>query len=244
MLLKKTIVRQFTRKQFATRCSSKNEKQNKTPVIIPKTINQKTYVKHLKDDNVSIVVASGSAGTGKSMIATCIALEHLLDKRVEKLIITRPTVSAGGNFGALPGTLADKMNPYMLPIYHHFYKYTSKSNIDTYLKNGQIEICPLEFTRGRSFEGAYIVADEVQNCTFSQMKMLLTRIGDGSKMVLTGDTEQTDLRGMNGLEDFVMRYHMCSDIETKNKIKLVELNDSDVVRSDIVRRVLSMYHDT
>jgi phosphate starvation-inducible PhoH-like protein len=207
--------------------------------IKPKTHNQETYLKHLNDWNVKIIIAIGKPGSGKTLLATKTALEHLNMKKMDKLILTRPTINNGNDLGALPGNIHKKMNPWLRSIYDQAYKFTGKQGIESYLKNEKIEICPLEFTRGRSFESCFILGDEMQNSTPSQTRMLLTRIGEGSKMILTGDLEQTDIKGQNGLENFINLYDDFGDID---QIKIVKFDDNDVVRSEIVKKVLEIYN--
>lgn len=169
--------------------------------------NQERYARLLEADHPSVVIAVGPAGTGKTLMAVHAGIRKLQSGKVGKLVITRPAVCAEEELGFLPGTMEAKMLPHLLPIYDVFHKYYSPNDVDKMMAKGTIEICPFAYMRGRTFEHAYIIADETQNCTKSQVLMLLTRIGHGSKLVLTGDPAQHD-RGyeVNGLQDFMHRF--------------------------------------
>lgn len=206
--------------------------------ILPKSKNQEIYLNALRDGDAKIVFGVGPAGTGKTVMAAHVALEKLLSKKVDKVILTRPTVNNGNDLGALPGNIHSKLDPWLRSIYDQLYKAFPKQNIDSLLKSERIEICPLEYARGRSFENSFILADETQNCSISQLKMLLTRIGSGSEMALTGDLEQTDIQGVNGLENFLDLYEEHGDID---EIKMICFEDVDVVRSEIVKKILKIY---
>lgn len=174
--------------------------------IKPRNAKQETYFKLLEAPKPSIVIAYGPAGTGKTMIACHVGIRNLQQGAVGKLILTRPAVSVEEQHGFLPGTLEEKMEPWLKPVFDVFHQYYSPQKVQHMLKQQILEICPLAYMRGRTFENAWIIADESQNMTPNQMLMLLTRIGEGSKMIVTGDIRQHD-RGYerNGLSDLLHR---------------------------------------
>lgn len=237
MMLKTSLCRKsvsLSRRTLSVVCA----RRTLTSDILPRSKNQEIYLDALRDDRTKIVLGVGAAGTGKTVMAAHVALEKLLTKKIDKIILTRPTVNNGNDLGALPGTVHKKMDPWLRSIYDQLYKACPKQNIESFLKSEKIEICPLEYARGRSFENSFILADETQNCSISQLKMLLTRIGAGSEMALTGDLEQTDIRGVNGLENFVDLYEEHGDID---EIKVICFDENDVVRSEIVKKILKIY---
>ncbi len=206
--------------------------------VKPRNPKQADYINLLESNNPAIVLAVGPAGTGKTMIACHIGLRKLVNEEITKLILTRPAVSVEEQHGFLPGTLEEKMEPWLKPIYDIMYQYFSVTKVQQLIKNQVIEICPLAYMRGRTFENAWIIADEAQNMTPNQMLMLLTRIGHKSKMIITGDINQHD-RGfeVNGLSDLIkrMRYYK------ETKIGMVEFTDADVERHPIIRSILKLY---
>jgi len=209
-------------------------------VMSARSQNQKTYLQKLQNDETSIVFAIGPAGTGKTMLAVMHGIKLYQEGLVDKIIVTRPAVSVDEDLGFLPGDLNEKMAPWTRPIFDVMGEYYKQSDIAEMLKEGVIEISPLAYMRGRTFKNAYIVADEMQNATVSQMKMLLTRLGEGSKMVVTGDLAQADRRSDNGLIDF------CNLLASKPNLKhidIVEFDHKDIERHDAVREVLSIYGD-
>ena len=210
--------------------------------IIEHTTNQEKYFNSLNTKNV--VICHGPAGTGKTMIACEHSLEKLSDSwnDIKKVVITRPAISVDEEHGFLPGDINQKMLPWMMPIYDNLLLFTGKRNLDNYLNTGQIEIVPLSFIRGRTFDNTLIIADEMQNTTKNQMKTLLTRIGTDCQIIITGDLDQCDLPDCdeNGLQDFISRHANCS-VEDKDDIDVIQLDNSDVLRSDIVRLVLDIY---
>ena len=171
----------------------------------PKNPNQQLYVKCLNDYNHKIVVAIGPAGTGKTMFACQKAINLLKIEQINKIVITRPIVTVEEEIGFLPGNIVKKMDPWTKPIFDIFLEQFSKTELDLMLYSGKIEICPLGFMRGRTFKNSFIIADEMQNSSPNQMKMLTTRIGDNSRMIITGDLKQTDISKDNGLNDFVFK---------------------------------------
>ena len=224
----------------------KNNKSNdathlKQQHLSAKTPNQKEYIKSVKENQV--VICSGPAGTGKTHIATSMAIMGLVREQYEKVIITRPLVQAGEDTGFLPGNIREKMSPYLRPIFDELLCYVSNSDIITMMNSGQIEICPLAYMRGRNFHHCFIVADECQNASEKQLMMLLTRIGKGSKIVMTGDASQSDLnyRNQGG-------FRACIDgLGGVDGVEIVNLGTEDIVREPIVERIVTAmekYHSS
>lgn len=207
--------------------------------IIPRNIKQEEYLSLLYDKNKRIIIAAGSAGSGKTMIAVSRAIEKYKTGEVNKLLITRPAVGvAGENHGFLPGTLNQKMEPWLLPIFDVFEEYYTKQEIANMMEIGTIEVAPLMYMRGRSFKNCCIIFDEAQNSTPEQMKMILTRLGEGTVIYVTGDLEQTDHKKINGLEDF------CNRINTGSAaVGVCKFTDEHVERDPVVKEVLSLYRD-
>lgn len=222
-------------------------KQSSMNALKPKNYNQKVYIDMLVQPKPYVVIATGAAGSGKTLIATHIGLQKLKEDAVKKLIITRPTVGAGNeSLGFLPGTLEKKMEPWVRPIHDILEYYYPKTKIQSMIRDGVIEISPLAYMRGRTFENAWIICDEAQNTTDAQMYMMLTRIGFQSKMVLTGDLEQCDLQGFSGLKDFIDKWEVYSrdhmyNVEDVPPIDMVSFNADDVIRSEIVKEVIRIY---
>jgi len=207
--------------------------------VEPKGINQESYFRKLQDNNKKIVIATGPAGTGKTLLASYTGIKNFGIK-YDKIIITRPVMTVDENIGFLPGSLEDKMKPWMTPLFDIFNKYYYQNEIKCMINEKVIEICPLAFMRGRTFENCWIIADEMQNATKNQMKMLLTRIGKGSKLILTGDLKQNDRKDSdNGLEDFLNRVKENSP----RYITFQEFENIDIKRCDVVKEVLKMYDD-
>jgi phosphate starvation-inducible PhoH-like protein len=208
--------------------------------MIPKNLRQEDYIEMLDDDRKYIVFAMGPAGTGKTLLAVLAAIRALKNGEIEKIVVTRPAVSVDEQHGFLPGTLEEKMAPWTRPIFDVFQEYFTPLQIESMLADNIIEIAPLAYMRGRTFKNAFIIADEMQNATPSQMKMLLTRIGTGSRIVVTGDLAQHD-RGyeQNGLKDFIARLK-----QRQNKMfGIVEFQREDVERHEAVTAVLHIYGD-
>jgi phosphate starvation-inducible PhoH-like protein len=208
--------------------------------IIPKNLLQEDYLEMLDDANKAIVFAMGPAGTGKTMLGVLAAIDAMNNRQCDKIVITRPAVSVDEQHGFLPGTLVEKMAPWTRPIFDVMEEYWSPKEIENMIEENVIEIAPLAYMRGRTFKNAWIVADEMQNATPSQMKMLLTRIGDNSKIVVTGDLHQHD-RGFenNGLKDFVK----LLQTRNSNMISVVEFTRNEVERHPAVSAVLDIYGD-
>ena len=216
--------------------------RKKTQVqIVPRNTAQETYLELLKNPKKYIVFAIGPAGTGKTMLGVQMAIKQLQEGAISKIIITRPAVSVDEEHGFLPGTLNQKMEPWTRPIIDVFEDYYHPREIADMLENGTIEISPLAYMRGRTFKNAYIVADEMQNATPSQMKMLLTRIGEGSRMVVTGDLNQADRPKENGLLDFVKLY---KDTESHRFVDMAWFDATHIERHIVVKEILSIYKES
>jgi len=209
--------------------------------IVPRNFHQDDLLGYLEDHNINIVFAVGPAGTGKTLISTLAGIRELKKNKIDKFVITRPAVSVDEQHGFLPGTLMEKMAPWTRPIFDVFEEYYTPDQIEYMINDNKVEVAPLAYMRGRTFKNAFIIADEMQNATDSQMKMLLTRIGDNSKIVVTGDLNQHD-RGYesNGLKCFIQRLQQAKS----DKIKLVEFVNTDIERHPVVSEVLSIYGES
>ena len=204
-------------------------------MITPRTLVQRRYIDVLSS-NVPVVIGTGPAGTGKTLLACHMGSKALVSGRVERLILTRPAVSVDEQHGFLPGNLNKKMEPWTRPMFDALHRFLSVKKVNELIYDQKIEICPLAYMRGRTFDNAWIIGDEMQNSTPSQMKMLLTRIGEGSKMVIAGDLAQHD-RGFeaNGLLDLVDR------VPKSRSIAHIEFSEDDVVRAEVIKEILQMY---
>ena len=207
--------------------------------IVPRNKNQEHYILKLLDKQKDIVFGIGPAGTGKTLLAVQTAVKFFKEGEVDKIIVTRPAVSVDEDLGFLPGTLEEKMAPWTRPIFDVLREYFTSSEIEGMIQEGIIEIAPLAYMRGRTFKNAYILADEMQNATPSQMKMLLTRLGEGSMMAVTGDLAQADRLKDNGLLDFV------DQLESKDTscIDIIKFAHYDIERHQAVKEVLEIYGD-
>ena len=204
----------------------------------PKNTSQEIYTSILQNKHKKIVIATGPAGTGKTLFATEYGIKNYMLGTYEKLIFTRPSVSVDEELGFLPGTMEEKMAPWIRPIYDILYKFMSVKEVQTLLEDKVIEISPLGYMRGRTFKNSYIVADEMQNSTISQMKMLLTRIGENSRIIITGDLDQHDRIGeINGLEDFLEKFRG----KRSSSIHSIEFDNRDIQREEVVKEVLDIY---
>jgi phosphate starvation-inducible PhoH-like protein len=185
------------------------------------------------------VFAIGPAGTGKTLISTLVGIKALMQNKINKMVITRPAVSVDEQHGFLPGTLQEKMAPWTRPIMDCFEDYYSPDQIEFMLNDNKVEVAPLAYMRGRTFKDSYIIADEMQNATDNQMKMLLTRIGDNSKLVVTGDLHQHE-RGFenNGLLRIMERLQKASS----DRIKMINFSHHDIERHPVVSEVLDLYN--
>ncbi|HDP98836.1 MAG TPA: PhoH family protein [bacterium] len=203
--------------------------------IKPRTEGQKRYLKSTQKND--IVFAIGPAGTGKTYLAVAIALAHLRDKKVNKLVLARPAVEAGESLGFLPGDLREKIDPYLKPLYDALFDMVIPTRLKKYMENGTIEIVPLAYMRGRTLNNAFVILDEAQNTFTNQMKMFLTRLGINSKAIITGDITQIDLpvKSKSGLVEI---QHILREIDG---IDFVYLSEKDVVRHRLVREIIKAY---
>lgn len=202
--------------------------------IRPKTAGQKRYIEAIKENDV--VFAIGPAGTGKTYLAVAMALNYLQQGKVKRIVLTRPAVEAGEQLGFLPGDIFQKVNPYLRPLYDAIYDMIPASELEKYMQTGRVEIAPLAFMRGRTLNNAFIILDEAQNTTHTQMKMFLTRLGFGSKAVVTGDITQIDLVGVpSGLAE------VPKILAGIPGIAIVYLDRADVVRHPLVKAIIEAY---
>jgi phosphate starvation-inducible PhoH-like protein len=209
----------------------------KTPKksVIARSQKQSDYIKALREND--IVIALGPAGTGKSFLAVSVAITMLMEKKVERVILSRPAVEAGEKLGFLPGDMKDKVDPYLRPLYDALYELFGFEKIDKKIETGEIEIAPLAFMRGRTLKNCFAILDEAQNATETQIKMFLTRIGENSKLAVNGDPSQVDLinKSHSGL---VKSKNILKDVK---EIKIVEFDHADVVRHPLVSKIIKAY---
>ena len=205
--------------------------------IKPKTLGQKRYVDAIKKNTITLGI--GPAGTGKTYLAVADAVAAFLDKQVNRMIVTRPAVEAGERLGFLPGDLQSKVDPYLRPLYDALFDMLGAETYNKYLERGSIEVAPLAYMRGRTLDDSFIILDEAQNTSREQMKMFLTRLGFGSKIVITGDITQIDLPRdtVSGLKE-AMRV-----LDGVEDIAICRLNEADVVRHVIVQRIIKAYEE-
>lgn len=215
--------------------------RKKTVAIIPRNLAQETYLELLKNPKKHIVFAIGPAGTGKTMLAVQMAIKQLKEGQIKKIVVTRPAVSVDEQHGFLPGTLNQKMEPWTRPIFDVFEEYYHPKEVASMLEDGVVEISPLAYMRGRTFKDSFIIADEMQNATPSQMKMLLTRLGEDSRMVVTGDLNQADRPTNNGLLDFCELYNQGGDFKY---IAMATFESKDIERHPVVKEILKIYKET
>ena len=211
----------------------------KTPKksVIPRSEKQKSYVRALKESE--IIISAGPAGTGKTFLAVAIALTMLLDKKIDRIILSRPAVEAGERLGFLPGDMREKVDPYLRPLYDSLYDLLDFEKIQKKIEVGDIEIAPLAFMRGRTLKNSFAILDEAQNATDTQIKMFLTRIGENSKIVINGDPSQIDLpnKSLSGLNrSKKLLGHL-------NEISVVDFDHTDVVRHPLVSKIVKAYSD-
>jgi len=204
-------------------------------VIAAKTTNQRAYVRAIR--SVDVVFGVGPAGTGKTYLAMAMAVDALLRRQVKRIVLVRPAVEAGERLGFLPGDMAEKVNPYLRPLYDALYDMVDMERAQRWISQGAIEVAPLAFMRGRTLNSAFVILDEAQNTTQEQMKMFLTRMGFGSKVVVTGDLTQTDLeRGQkSGLQQAV---NILNNVEG---IEIIHLTEADIVRHPLVQKIVLAY---
>ena len=205
--------------------------------IVPKSVAQQRYIHHIRE--FDIVVGIGPAGTGKTYLAMAMAVSAFLKKEVERIILVRPAVEAGESLGFLPGTLVEKVNPYLRPLYDALYDMMEVEQVNRLLERGEIEIAPLAFMRGRTLNDAFIILDEAQNTSSLQMKMFLTRLGYRSKSVITGDVTQTDLppSQVSGLVE------IQKILEEVRGVQFTYFTGKDVVRHHLVQEIINAYED-
>ena len=211
----------------------------KTPKksIIPRSEKQKGYVRALRQSD--IIISAGPAGTGKTFLAVAVGLTMLLEKKIERIILSRPAVEAGERLGFLPGDMKEKVDPYLRPLYDSLYDLFDFEKIQRMIEIGDIEIAPLAFMRGRTLKNCFAILDEAQNATDTQIKMFLTRIGENSKIVVNGDPSQIDLanKGMSGLaRSKKLLGHL-------DEISIVDFDHSDVVRHPLVSKIVKAYKE-
>jgi phosphate starvation-inducible PhoH-like protein len=226
-----------------------NEKRNrnlhqldyiiKTPkrTVIPRSKKQKDYIRALKKSDV--VISNGPAGTGKTYLAVAVALTMLLEKTIDKIILSRPAVEAGERLGFLPGDMRDKVDPYLRPLYDSLYDLLDYEKIQKKIETGDIEIAPVAFMRGRTLKNSFAILDEAQNATDIQIKMFLTRIGENSKIVINGDSSQIDLVNKNN--SGLLR--SIDLLKKLNEISVVNFDHTDVVRHPLVTKIVKAYDD-
>ena len=209
----------------------------KTPKksIIPRSEKQKEYVRALRESH--IVISAGPAGTGKTFLAVAVGLTMLLEKKIERIILSRPTVEAGERLGFLPGDMKEKVDPYLRPLYDSLYDLFDFEKIQRMIEIGDIEIAPLAFMRGRTLKNSFAILDEAQNATDTQIKMFLTRIGENSKIVVNGDPSQIDLPNKN-MSGLVRSKELLGHL---NEISAVDFDHTDVVRHPLVSKIVKAY---
>ena len=209
----------------------------KTPKrsVIPRSKNQKDYVRALK--NNQIVMSLGPAGTGKTYLAVAVALSMLLEKKVERIILSRPAVEAGERLGFLPGDMKEKIDPYLRPLYDSLHDLFDYDKIQKKIETGEIEIAPLAFMRGRTLKNSFAILDEAQNATRTQIKMFLTRIGENSKLVVNGDPSQIDLPNKNN-SGLIESQKILKEIK---EISVINFDHNDVIRHPLVTKIVEAY---
>ena len=203
--------------------------------VAPKTLNQKLYIEAIEKHDM--VFGIGPAGTGKTYLAVSMAVRALLEKKISRIVLTRPAVEAGERLGFLPGTLQEKIDPYLKPLYDALYDMLDVERVDRHVERGVIEIAPIAFMRGRTLNDSFVILDEAQNTTTEQMKMFLTRIGYGSKAVITGDITQIDLP-IGKMSGLIEARNVISGVEG---ISFIYFNERDVVRHPLVQRIVRAY---
>jgi len=213
-------------KRTRRKTNYKNAENKKVSGLVPKTSKQGDLIEALRSSSQVFIL--GPAGTGKTYVTATFAADMYITKQVDKIVITRPHVAVGKDLGFLPGTLEEKTYPWALPVLDVLTKHLGKGTVDTAIKNGNIEMAPLALMRGRSFDDSFIIVDETQNITTHELKMLLTRVGENSKIVLNGDVQQSDLKEADGLSKIIhlAKKHMLP-------VPIIEFGIDDIIRSDI-----------
>jgi phosphate starvation-inducible PhoH-like protein len=212
----------------------------KSVTYVPRSENQKMYMDYLSNQSIPLVFGLGPAGCGKTLFACNAAIGALRRGYVDRIILTRPIFAADEELGFLPGSIEMKMDPWTRPIFDIFGEFYSKTQIQTMLRDNVIEISPLAYMRGRTFKRAFIIADEMQNSTPNQILMMTTRLGEGSRMVVTGDLKQSDRGSVNGLSDMIKRLSKGSD---NDLVRYIEMENKDIQRSPIVSYLINLYDD-
>jgi len=209
------------------------KKRTRRRQLRPKSDNQAEYIRTMVESDVTI--CSGPAGSGKTSVAVGLACQHILEEKVEKIIITRPVVESGRGLGFLPGTFQEKIHPYLIPIMEEMGMYLLSTERQKFVATNVIEIVPLEYMRGRNFHNSFMILDEAQNATLEQIKMFITRIGRDSKAIINGDVTQTDLPGScgDGLS------HCMDRLKEIKGVGIVRLDDSDIVRNKLISRIIA-----
>ena len=239
---KKDIISSINKFMIDEKINNSNKKIEyiiKTPKtsVIPRSEKQKEYVSALK--NSDIIISAGPAGTGKTFLAVAVALTLLLEKKIERIILSRPAVEAGERLGFLPGDMREKVDPYLRPLYDSLYDLLDFERIQKKIEIGDIEIAPLAFMRGRTLKNCFAILDEAQNATDTQIKMFLTRIGENSKIVINGDPSQIDLPNKN-LSGLKKSKKILGHL---NEISVIDFDHKDVVRHPLVAKIVKAYSD-
>ena len=236
---KKDIISSINKFMINEKTDKKIEYIIKTPKksVIPRSEKQKNYVRALRESD--IIISCGPAGTGKTFLAVAVALTMLLDKKIERIILSRPAVEAGERLGFLPGDMREKVDPYLRPLYDSLYDLLDFEKIQKRIEIGDIEIAPLAFMRGRTLKNSFAILDEAQNATDTQIKMFLTRIGENSKIVINGDPSQIDLpnKSLSGLK------RSKEILGHLNEISIIDFDHTDVVRHPLVSKIVKAYSD-
>lgn len=237
---------------FAKKSNKLKKKHNFTPTSSTTTFsekditqNQRDFCNHLRNDRATFVIGHGPPGTGKTLLSCFVGVENIMAKQHSKLIITRPCVSVERDLGYLPGTIDKKMDPWLQPIYENLEITYESQRVNRNILTDKIEIAPLSFIRGRTFHDSYIIADEMQNASIHEVKSLLTRVGENSKIIFTGDLSQSDISNtINGLDDLIMRIKQISgsNYTIDQNIKITEFTDEDIKRSEFVKLITSLYY--
>jgi phosphate starvation-inducible PhoH-like protein len=215
--------------------NKKSIDRHKPKHVEGRTNNQKDYIRAIIESDV--VICTGPAGAGKSFVAAGIAAQHLHQKRIEQVIVTRPLVCSGKDIGALPGDVGDKIKPYLTPMEESLKYFLGQAYYGLYANERKIRFEPLEVMRGATFHDSYMILDEAQNCTLDQIKMFITRMGENSKVIINGDTRQTDIRSMSGLQTCLDR------LMSVESVSIIELTYEDIQRNSMIGEILQALED-